>query len=73
MSKMKRLSRREEEIIELYRQGFCNRDIGVKLDIDQKTVSTYAQRMRVKLGLDSSTNIYKLVSTYLRVHFPVND
>jgi len=67
---MKKLSAREEEIINLMRKGLSNKEISIVSKLDQKTVSTYVQRIRLKLELEKNCNSYLIVSTYQRINFP---
>ena len=75
--KKKQLSVREKEIIILMSKGYNNKAISEKLEIDQKTVSTFVQRIRLKLELSKESNAYAIVSKYQRINFPttkeVND
>jgi DNA-binding NarL/FixJ family response regulator len=65
MSK-KELSIREKEIISLMQRGFKNKNIASILYLKEKTVSTYIKRIKEKLGLDSDSNSYITVKTYLK-------
>lgn len=67
---MKKLSKRETEIMYYLKNGWTNKMIADEMKIDQKTVSTYVQRIRLKLNLDSWANHYKIVSTWIRSRFP---
>ena len=60
-----KLSQREEQVMKMLVDGAKNRDIALELGIDQKTISTYINRIRVKLNIDSDVNVYVLVKTYL--------
>ena len=71
MTTVKKLSKRETQIVNLLRLGLQNKDIALELEIDQKTVSTYVQRIRVKLNLEKSCNAYLIVTTYAKLNFPV--
>lgn len=68
---MKKLSLREKEIITLMSKGHNNKEMSLLLKIDQKTISTYVQRVRLKLGLGKNANAYSIVSTYQRINFPI--
>ena len=71
ISKTKKLSNREQEIITLMSKGLSNKDISIKLEMQEKTVSTYVQRIRLKLNLDKNSNAYIIVSTYQKINFPM--
>lgn len=60
-----KLSKRELEIALLLKEGAKNRDIALKLEIDQKTVSTYITRIRKKVGLSQDVNTYIIVKEFL--------
>lgn len=71
--KVKKLSSRETMIINLMRQGLNNRQMSEILEINQKTVSTYVQRLRQKLNLEKNCNAYLIVTTYAKLQFPMDD
>jgi DNA-binding NarL/FixJ family response regulator len=58
------LSAREEEVLHLVAQGYTNKEIGVKLAVNQKTVETYKVRACKKLELDSRADVVR----YAREH-----
>ena len=60
-----KLSTREEQVMKMLVDGAKNRDIALELGIDQKTISTYINRIRAKLNIDRDVNVYVLVKTYL--------
>lgn len=64
--KKHKLSNREKEIMNFLVKGDRIKDIADKLGIDQKTVSTYYKRVKLKLGLDIEVNTYLVVKTYLQ-------
>jgi len=51
-SPLKRLTDRELEIFQLIGRGVSSRKIAVRLNISAKTVSTYRERIKEKLGLN---------------------
>lgn len=57
-----KLSNRELDVLNLMKEGLINREIAKELNLDQKTVSTYALRIRNKLNVDSRYNGFYLVS-----------
>lgn len=65
MKKLPKLSKRETDVAEAMLEGCKNREIAIRLDIDQKTVSTYINRLKRKLYVDLSMNAYFTVVTYL--------
>ena len=71
--KVKKLSSRETSIINLMREGLPNNKIAEILEINQKTVSTYVQRLREKLNLEKNCNAYLIVTTYAKLQFPMDD
>jgi len=60
-TKIVKFGKREAEILKALRDGLRNREIAKRLDINQKTVSTYIGRAKEKLGLSKKDNTYKLV------------
>jgi DNA-binding NarL/FixJ family response regulator len=73
----KKLSTREEQIVGMMSKGFSNKEIAIQLELDSKTISTYVQRIRIKLGLERNCNAYIIVATFQKINFPttrqVND
>ncbi len=60
------LSEREKEVLFLAGDGLTDKEIALRLDIGQKTVRTYWDRMRAKLGAASRTEVLaKAVQTAL--------
>jgi DNA-binding NarL/FixJ family response regulator len=53
-SPLKRLANRELEIFQLIGLGMSSKDIAVQLMISIKTVGTYRERIKEKLGLENS-------------------
>lgn len=51
------LSEREREVLALAGEGLTDKEIALRLDIGQKTVRTYWDRMRSKLGAASRTEV----------------
>ena len=51
------LSEREREVLFLAGEGLTDKEIALRLDIGQKTVRTYWDRMRAKLGAASRTEV----------------
>lgn len=70
---MKKLSQRETQIVNYMSKGFNNKTISLLISIDQKTVSTYVQRIRKKLELDKNCNAYLIVATFQKINFPVTE
>ncbi|MBN1536132.1 MAG: response regulator transcription factor [Anaerolineales bacterium] len=57
--KLKALSRREIQVLELVAEGLTNPQIGKKLDISPKTVARHRERIMQKINLHSSTELVK--------------
>ncbi len=57
ISKFKKLSIREAEVLNLLSNGKRNKDIAEALDINEKTVSTYKTRLLRKLKVDNIADL----------------
>lgn len=57
ISKFKKLSTRESEVLNLLSAGKRNKDIAEALDINEKTVSTYKTRLLKKLKVDNLADL----------------
>lgn len=57
---IKRLTDRELEVFRLIGQGFSTRDIAGKLNLSIKTIGTYRERIKEKLGLTNATELVRL-------------
>ena len=57
ISKFKKLSTRESEVLNLLSSGKRNKDIAEALDINEKTVSTYKTRLLKKLKVDNLADL----------------
>jgi DNA-binding NarL/FixJ family response regulator len=53
------LSQREFEVFRFFGQGYSNSDIGEKLGISIKTVSTYRSRILEKMNLKTTSDIVR--------------
>lgn len=53
------LSNRERAVLALVAEGLKNKDIGNKLNISSRTVETHRQRIKAKLGLNSTAEIIR--------------
>lgn len=53
VNKYRKLSSREAEVLDLIAKGHRNKDIAEKLEINEKTVSTYKTRLYKKLNVDN--------------------
>jgi len=51
------LSRREQEVVELVRQGLTNRQIAERLFVSERTAENHVQHILTKLGLSNRTQI----------------
>ena len=63
--KMDSLSRREIQVLKLFIKGEKNVQISNKLNINQKTVSTYQGRIMKKLGVDSKVELFIMAKNHL--------
>lgn len=54
-----RLTPREQEILQLMMQGLSLTDIGKRLFLSVKTVSTYRTRLLTKLGVDNNADLLR--------------
>ena len=57
ISRYKKLSSREVEVLNLLSRGKRNKDIAAALDINEKTVSTYKTRLLKKLKVDNLADL----------------
>lgn len=57
---IKRLTNRELEVFRLIGRGFSTRDIAGKLNLSIKTIGTYRERIKEKLGLRNATELVRL-------------
>lgn len=60
---MKKLSKNESIVLSHLKTGLRNREIAEAMGISEKTVSTYALRIRTKIGLNNDANMYLIVAT----------
>ena len=63
--KMDSLSKREIQVLKLFIKGKKNVQISNKLNINQKTVSTYQGRIMKKLGVDSKVELFMMTKNHL--------
>ena len=66
--KMDSLSKREIQVLKLFIKGKKNVQISNKLNINQKTVSTYQGRIMKKLGVDSKVELFMMTKNHLTQH-----
>lgn len=59
---MKKLSRRETQVLNLLKEGNKNKAIANALTVNEKTISTYILRLRKKIGVEVHKNTYFLVT-----------
>ena len=57
---IKRLTNRELEVFRLIGQGYSTRDIAGRLNLSIKTIGTYRERIKEKLGLRNATELVRL-------------
>ena len=62
---MDSLSKREIQVLKLFIKGKKNVQISNKLNINQKTVSTYQGRIMKKLGVDSKVELFMMAKNHL--------
>ena len=62
--KMDSLSKREIQVLKLFIKGEKNVQISNKLNINQKTVSTYQGRIMKKLGVDSKVELFMMAKNH---------
>jgi two-component system, NarL family, response regulator NreC len=58
-----RLSRRESEVLRLVGTGLTTHEIAAQLSISKKTVETYRERLKFKLGLDGVAELIRYATT----------
>ena len=58
------LSTREMQILHLIAKGYTGQGIAERLNISQKTVSTYKKRIREKLGVEKNVDLIRLAVQY---------
>ena len=63
--KMDSLSKREIQVLKLFIKGKKNVQISNKLNINQKTVSTYQGRIMKKLGVDSKVELFIMAKNHI--------
>lgn len=61
-----KLSKREQEILELISWGYSDKEIACRLSISARTVQTHVTRIVIKLGARNRTNA---VANYMRQSF----
>ncbi|NIR45939.1 MAG: response regulator transcription factor [Gemmatimonadetes bacterium] len=57
-AEVERLSNRELQLLELLAEGLTAKEMAEQLDLSVKTIHTYREKLKSKLGLD---NIYQLI------------
>ena len=60
------LSKREEDILRLVAQGMSNREVGAKLDLQEKTVKHYMTSILQKLHLRNRVEAAMLAREHLK-------
>ena len=63
--KIDSLSKREIQVLKLFIKGKKNVQISNKLNINQKTVSTYQGRIMKKLGVDSKVELFIMAKNHI--------
>lgn len=64
--KIDSLSKREVQVLKLFIRGKKNFQISNRLNINQKTVSTYQQRIMKKLGVESKVELFVMVKSHIK-------
>ncbi len=64
---MKKLSKREKQVLRCIKLGFKNKLIAKTLKINEKTVSTYVKRIYSKLDLYTGNNVYILIDQAIKL------
>lgn len=54
-----RLSDREMEVFQLIGNGFATREIAVRLNLSVKTIDSYREHLKIKLGLKNSAELVR--------------
>jgi two-component system nitrate/nitrite response regulator NarL len=60
------LSKREEDILRLVALGMSNREVGLKLDLQEKTVKHYMTSILQKLHLRNRVEVAMLAREHLK-------
>jgi len=64
--KIDSLSKREVQVLKLFIRGKKNVQISNRLNINQKTVSTYQRRIMKKLGVDSKVELFMMAKSHIK-------
>ena len=64
--KIDSLSKREVQVLKLFIRGKKNFQISNRLNINQKTVSTYQRRIMKKLGVDSKVELFMMAKSHIK-------
>ena len=64
--KIDSLSKREIQVLKLFIIGKKNVQISNRLNINQKTVSTYQRRIMKKLGVDSKVELFMMAKSHIK-------
>ena len=60
---MKKLSKREYQVLMCFYNGHKSNAIAKAMNVSQKTIGTYKNRIKIKLGLEARFNDFAMVST----------
>lgn len=60
------LSNRELQVLRMIGAGFSSQDIAAELNLSIKTIGTYRERIKVKLGLDHARALEQLAASFAR-------
>lgn len=61
---LRKLSKRESEVLKLLSAGKANKEVAAELNISDKTVSTYKLRLMTKLGAKSMVDLIHFAQKY---------
>jgi len=64
--KIDSLSKREVQVLKLFIRGKKNVQISNRLNINQKTVSTYQRRIMKKLGVESKVELFMMAKSHIK-------
>lgn len=70
---MDTLSQREREVFQLIGNGFSTRQIAEQLNLSSKTIDSYREHLKLKLGLDSGADLMRHAIQWARSEHLVAD
>jgi DNA-binding NarL/FixJ family response regulator len=66
------LSARELQILQLIGQRFAPQELARKLSLSVKTIGTFRERLKAKLGLDTVRDLERIAEAYVKGDWPPN-